>query len=171
MVLVKLVGGLPEFLAIFRSFAAKTQALPAANPDGPWHQYLLEMLRLDPVVWSLAAIGLLILPVRQSACRYLLGFFAVSCFVVCNFSTGMTLPFTTVWVLPASVFAAALLIALTSRVGNRAALASIALFGIVCASGLWQYRASFMDGGNYETTPKSLLKAARTGKEPVSPRP
>ena len=171
--LVQLVGGMPELAAIFRNLATKTPVLSAgaALQESPWHRHLLEWLRIDPVVGLLAATGLFTLPVRQPAYRYLLGFFAITSLIACNLPSGLSLRFAAIWALPLGAFAAAQITALASRWRKRAMLLNLALFGVVGAAGLWQYRISFLNGGSYEMNPKSLLKATRIVKDPLSPRP
>ncbi len=171
--LAQAVGGVPELVAIFRSFATKTQMFSVGGTmqESPWHHHFLAWMRIDPVVGLFAATGLFTLPLRLPAYRYLLGFFVVTCLLACSVSSGLGLCFAAIWALPLSAFAAVQIFALASRWRNRAMLLSLALFGVVAAFGLWQYRTSFLVGGSYEMNPKSLLKATRIVKDPASSRP
>jgi len=169
-ILANLAGGFDVFASIYRGFMAKAQTLPVvvATQDGPWHRYLLELLLVDPLVLLLAASAVFTISWKEPGYRYLLIFFAASYLIMCNVRYGMNFRFTTIWALPLCVFAASQIIALASRAGRYATVAAIAMFTLVCAYDLRQYRVFFIDAAIYEPTPSQLLRATDILKD--SPR-
>jgi len=169
--LVLLAGGAAEFVAIYALLVTKAQHLPYAimTGDGPWYRYLVELMTVSPIVFTLALTGLFTLPRERRGFAFLLAFVVVSFGIMCNVRYGMNLRYTSIWELPIAAFAAAQLLALARRAGRHHVLVALALFAAICATELRQYKILFHDHAIYELAPEGLLRAIDIIKdEPAS---
>ena len=169
--LIRLAGGVEQFIEIYHLLVTKAQALTYAivTGDGPWHRYLVESAVLEPLTLCLALGAAFTLPWKDRALRFLVGFVVFSYAIMCNVRYGMNLRYTTIWLLPMCALAAAQIFALASRAGSRALVLSVAMFAAVCGYGLRQYQIFFVDRPIYELAPEGLLRAVDMIKD-VPPR-
>jgi len=165
--LVLLAGGLPEFVAIYALLVSKAQHLPyaIATGDGPWYRYLVELMTVSPIVFTLALSGLFTLPRTQREFAFLGVFVAVTFAIMCNVRYGMNLRYTSIWELPIAAFAAAQLLSLAQRASRCRALIGVSLFVVVCGFQLFQYKTFFHDHAIYELVPEGLLRAINVIKD------
>jgi hypothetical protein len=166
--LIVLAGGLDGFIEIYRLLVAKAQNLPYAvwSGDGPWYRYLIDLLTVDPLVLVLAVSGVFTLPREHKSYRFLLFFVLFSYAAMCNVRYGMNLRYATVWLLPLCAFASAQLHTLAKYTGRRSIFATTALFTLLCAYEVRQYRIFFVEHSIYELVPEGMFRAVNIIKDP-----
>jgi 4-amino-4-deoxy-L-arabinose transferase-like glycosyltransferase len=162
-VLVSLAGGLPEWIAFYRMFAAKSRALPYAMhmQDGAWYRYLVDFTMLSPVIVALV-IGRIFQLERTAKFDFFWALFLGFSFVaMTSVPGGMSLRFAAYWDEPLRWLAASQLLALAPRFSRKHAAVVLALATIFCLTiDLSQYSRLFVTGGIYDPVSAQLFHAS-----------
>lgn len=164
LILVSLVGGLPEWVSFYRMFAAKSRALPYAihMQDGAWYRYLVDFTMLSPVIVALV-IGRIFQLERAAKCDLFWALFLGFSFVaMSSVRFGMSLRFAAYWDLSLRWLAASEIIALATRYFPRRVTFAIGLIVVSCvAIDFSQYSRLFVRGAIYDPVSVQLLHASQ----------
>jgi hypothetical protein len=163
LILVLLAGGVPQFVEIYSLLVSKAENLTYAikTGDGPWYRYLVDLLLLSPLVFLLAVGGVFTQVRGSRAFVYLVAFVGFSYLIMCNVKYGMNLRYASIWDLPIRALAAAQVVAIARRFGQRQALAASIAIAALCAYDLRQYQIFFIDGRLYELVTGGLLQVVK----------
>ena len=163
VVLVLLAGGGPQFVEIYSLLVSKAENLTYAikTGDGPWYRYLLDLLLLSPIVFLLAVGGVFTQVRGSRAFVYLVAFVGFSYLIMCNVKYGMNLRYASIWDLPIRALAAAQVVAVVRRFGQRQTLVASIAIAALCAYDLRQYQLFFIDGRLYELVTGGLLQVVK----------
>ena len=163
VVLVLLAGGVPQFVEIYSLLVSKAENLTYAikTGDGPWYRYLVDLLLISPLVFLLAVGGVFTQVRGNRAFVYLVAFVGFSYLVMCNVKYGMNLRYASIWDLPIRALAAAQVVAVARRFGQRQTLVASIAIAALCAYDLRQYQIFFIDGRLYELVTGGLLQVVK----------
>ena len=149
---------------ILKDHAAHCVAHAIETGDGPWHRYLIDLLTLSPLVFTLALGGVFCLAGRERPALYLLLFVAVSYLIMCNIRYGMNLRYATIWDFPIRFLAVVQVFWLLAKwPRHQRWLCSVAV-AVLCLYDLRQYKIFFVDMNLYELATQELLRAEQVLK-------
>jgi hypothetical protein len=159
--LVVLAGGAGNFFEIYKTLVTKAQNLTYAQltGDGPWYRYLVDLMTMNPLILCLAIGGLFALTPGRKELAFLALFIAGSYLVMCNVRYGMNLRYASVWSLPLSALAFAMIWQISARFAHRQWLVATILVAGLAAYEFRQFTifATNPERPLYELAPYDLL--------------
>jgi hypothetical protein len=163
VILASYLGGLPQWFAFYRLYAAKSAAIPYVLrfQDGPWYRYLVDFTLMSPVIVALVFARLAKIDKQSRADLFWALFLGFSFIAMSIVRFGMSLRFAAYWDEPLRWLAASEIVFLANRFAPRFRNGvMIVAVVVLIAVDLAQYDRFFIKAGIYDPVSSHLLRAS-----------
>ncbi|MBA3351626.1 MAG: hypothetical protein H0U23_04230 [Blastocatellia bacterium] len=164
LILARMVGGVPEWLAFWRMYAQKVHALPYAVrfQDGAWYRYLIDFAILSPCIVLLASGRIFAAGKNSEQDTFWTLFLGFSFVCLSTVTYGMDLRYAAYLDQPLRWLAASQVILLARHVSRTRPLIVLGFAAVLLvAVDLTQYWRLFVDAGIYDPVSAQLLRASK----------